>query len=354
VAEERQDILDAGAALPAGLEEDGAEHVHLKIRKALPARRIDKYLAQRFSHVSRNVIQGLIEEQAVRVNGRGVKCSYQLKAGDELDVILPPPPVSAITPEPIPLDVLYEDEDLLAVNKPADLIVHPARGNRGGTLANALAYYSASLSHVNGAFRPGIVHRLDRNTTGVIVVAKTDAAHWRLAHQFEHRLVRKEYLAVVHGTMELDGDVIDVPLGRHPTVWEKHAARPETGKEALTEYHVERQYRGYARVRVLPRTGRTHQIRVHLSLIKHPVAGDVLYGGKVVTVRQLADGRELPRPEEAGGRLGPDDVVLARQALHAARLELRHPVTGKRLVLEAPPPADLQLLLQLLERYRRG
>jgi 23S rRNA pseudouridine1911/1915/1917 synthase len=320
------------------VEEDGAEHVQLVIRRLLPMRRIDKYLAHRFPDFSRNMIQGLIQEQAVTVNGGAVKPSYQLRPGDKVDVILPPLPSNEIQPEPIPLEILYEDEHMLVVNKQPDLIVHPARGNRGGTLVNALAYYSESLSTVNGAFRPGVVHRLDRNTTGVIVVAKTDTAHWRLA--------------VVHGTLDLDADVIDMPLGRHPHVREKYAAMPDTGKHARTRYELQRQYRGYALVKVKPETGRTHQIRVHMALLKHPVVADTMYGGKMMTLEQLAQGQPLPGPGECGSELNPDEPVLARQALHAYQLEIRHPESGELMQLEAPLPQDMKRLLELLERYR--
>ncbi|MFC1782425.1 RluA family pseudouridine synthase [Planctomycetota bacterium] len=335
------------------LEDDGAQHFSLVIKRLLPHRRIDKYIQHRFPDFSRTLIQRLISEQAVSVDGRPVKPSYQLKAGDHVDLILPPPPTNRIEPEPIPLDVLYEDEHLLAVNKQAGLIVHPARGNSGGTLVNALVHYSDSLSSVNGQFRPGIVHRLDRHTTGVIIVAKTDTAHWRLAHQFEHRRVTKEYLAVVQGTMDLDADVIDIPLGRHPRVREKYAARPETGKSAFTKYELIRQFQGYALLMLTPKTGRTHQIRVHLSLIKHPIAADTIYGGKTMTLNQLALDQPLPLPPQPGCDLDPDAPVINRQALHAAKLTFRHPISKQPLTVEAPLPDDMKLLINLLQQYRQ-
>ena len=349
----QDDNLDGaaeGMALEA--EEDGAQHATLTIRRLLPNRRIDKYLRHRFPDFSRNIIQGLIREEAVTVNGKRTKSSYNLNPGDQVDLVLPPPPTNEIPPEDVPLDIVYEDEHMLAVNKQAHLVVHPARGNRGGTLVNGLVFYSNSLSTVNGDFRPGIVHRLDRNTTGIMVVAKTDTAHWRLAHQFEHRQTIKTYLAVVHGTLELNADVIDVKLGRHPRVRERYAARPESGKEATTLYEVEKQYRGYALVRLKPKTGRTHQLRVHMSVMKHPMVADVMYGGKTMTLSQLVDGAALPADAAGGGGLGPEDVVMERQALHAASLEIRHPVSGEPMRLEAPVPGDMRLLIDLLERYR--
>ncbi len=376
-------------------EEDGGRHVCLSIKRLLPTRRIDKYLRHRFPDFSRNIIQGLIQEQAVTVNGRAVKCSYQLKPGDDVDIMLPPPPTNEIVPEEIPLDIVYEDEYMLAINKQADLIVHPARGNRSGTLVNGLVHYSDSLSKVNGDFRPGIVHRLDRNTTGIIIVAKTDTAHWRLAHQFEHRLTRKVYTAVVHGTMDLDADQIDVPLGRHPRVREKYAARLDIGKEAVTRYELLKQYRGYALVKLMPKTGRTHQLRVHMSIIKHPIVSDTMYGGKSMTFAQLEQDQPLTKKvpsaflasrsalpidqsasstdqpvspidqtEPAGDStaavflpgnstaIDSKEKVISRQALHAAELYIRHPISGKELSLKAPLPNDMQLLIDMLERYR--
>ena len=377
-SETNADELDIQENVP---DEDGGQHSRLSIKRLLPTRRIDKYLRHRFPDFSRNIIQGLIHEQAVTVNGLAVKCSYQLKPGDDIDILLPPPPTNEIVPEDIPLDVVYEDEYMLAINKQADLIVHPARGNRSGTLVNALVNYSDSLSKVNGEFRPGIVHRLDRNTTGIIIVAKTDTAHWRLAHQFEHRLTRKVYIAVVHGTMDLDADQIDVPLGRHPRIREKYAARPDTGKEAVTRYELLKQYRGYALVKLMPKTGRTHQLRVHMSFIKHPIVSDIMYGGKSMTLAQLAQEQPVTKhvssalvsnqfalstdqTEPAGDSTeavdnlknssanGPNEHVISRQALHAAELYIRHPVSGKEMCLKAPLPDDMQRLIDLLEKYR--
>ncbi len=347
---ELDDVEDG--EISAQTEEDGAEHSTLVIRRLLPNRRIDKYLHHRFPEASRTLIQRLIKEEAVTVNDKPTKASYQLNPGDKVDIILPPPVTTEIPGEDIPLNIIYEDEYMLAINKQADLIIHPARGNRSGTMVNALVHYSNSLSMVNGDFRPGIVHRLDRNTTGVIVVAKTDTAHWRLAHQFEHRLTRKQYVAVVHGTMDLDSDLIDVPLGRHPRVREKYAARPDSGKEAVTVYEVMRQYQGYALMRLKPRTGRTHQLRVHMSISKHPIVSDTMYGGKTMTLAQLVGDCDRPGPGEPGGELGDDDIVIDRQALHAERLEIRHPISGEMMELVAPLPPDMQQLVDLLERYR--
>jgi len=209
-------------------------------------------------------------------------------------------------------------------------------------LVNALAFYSDKLSSGLGEFRPGIVHRLDRDTTGVMVVTKNDTAQWKIARQFERRQVKKTYLAVVHGTPELIADRINAPLGLHPKVREKYAIRPEIGKEAITFYEVLESFRGFSLLKMTPKTGRTHQIRVHLSYIKHPIVADDMYGGKLVYPWQLADaGPTVQQP------------IINRVALHAYTLEFKHPTTGEMMKFEAPVPKDMQNLLTMLRKYRK-
>jgi len=323
------------------LDEEGGQHLTLHVGHGIRQRRIDKYLQGRFGQFSRTMIQKIIKEEAVKVNGNSVKPSAQLKTGDIVDLILPPLPAREIAPENIPLNIIYEDDDIIIINKQADLIVHPARGNTHGTLANALAFHFDRLSAVSGELRPGIVHRLDRNTTGVMVVAKTDTAHWRISRQFENRQVKKSYLAIVHGTPELNSDVINKPLGVHPKVREKYAIRPEIGKEAITLYQVIESFKGFSLLLLLPKTGRTHQIRVHLSYIKHPIVGDDMYGGKLVYPWQLKNSQ--PTAEEP---------IISRCALHAATLEFNHPTTGEIMKFEAPLPPDMQNCLELLRTHR--
>ncbi|MFH1615775.1 MAG: RluA family pseudouridine synthase [Planctomycetota bacterium] len=320
---------------------EGGEHLRFYVGHGIRERRLDKYLHGRFGNLSRTTIQKLIREEGVTVNNNAVKPSFKLSPHDEVDLILPPPEIKEIIAEDIPLDVVYEDEAIIVINKQADLIVHPARGNTHGTLVNALAYYAGELSTAGGDFRPGIVHRLDRNTTGVMVVAKTDTAHWRISHQFEQRKVSKTYLAIVHGVPELDADRISMPLGVHPKVREKYAIRPEIGREAITFYEVVERFRGYCLLKITPKTGRTHQIRVHLSYIKHPIVGDDMYGGKEVYRWQLED-REAKAEEP----------LIGRCALHAQQIEFNHPETGRRMSFEAPLPADMQNLLEELRRHR--
>jgi 23S rRNA pseudouridine1911/1915/1917 synthase len=323
------------------LEENGPEHMQLHVGHGIRERRIDKYLQGRFGQFSRTTIQKIIKEEAVKVNGRPVKPSMGLSPGDIIDLILPPLPVKELIPEDIPLNIIYEDDDIIVLNKQADLIVHPARGNTHGTLVNALAFHSEKLSKGSGEFRPGIVHRLDRNTTGVMVVAKTDTAHWRISHQFEYRQTKKTYLAIAHGVPELTADVINKPLGVHPKIREKYAIRPEMGKEAVTFYEVMEAFKGFSLLKLSPKTGRTHQIRVHLSYIKHPIIADDMYGGKLVYPWQLKN-------EEAVA----EDPIISRCALHAYTLEFKHPITNEPMSFTAELPPDMKNCLEMLRQYR--
>jgi 23S rRNA pseudouridine1911/1915/1917 synthase len=312
------------------------------VGNSIKERRVDKYLHGRYHNYSRVMIQEIIKAGAVKVNGKIVKPSFKLSPGDEIELTLPELPSKEILPEDISLDIIYEDDDIIVLNKQADMVVHPARGNTHGTLVNALAFYSDKLSSGLGEFRPGIVHRLDRNTTGVMVVTKNDSAQWKVAKQFERRQMKKSYLAVVHGVPELMADRINAPLGLHPRMREKYAIRPEIGKEAITFYETIESFRGFSLLKMTPKTGRTHQIRVHLLYIKHPIVGDDMYGGKLVYPWQLQDGE--PAVEEP---------VINRVALHAHTLEFKHPTTEKQVKFEAPLPADMQKLLDMLRKYRK-
>ena len=314
----------------------------IRVGNSIKERRVDKYLHGRYNNYSRVMIQEIIKAGAVEVNGKIVKPSFKLSPGDKIELTLPELPSKEILPEDISLDIIYEDDDIIVLNKQANMIVHPARGNTHGTLVNALAFYSDKLSSGLGEFRPGIVHRLDRDTTGVMVVTKNDSAQWKVAKQFERRQMKKSYLAIVHGTPELMADRINAPLGLHPRAREKYAIRPEIGKEAITFYETIESFRGFSLLKMTPKTGRTHQIRVHLSYIKHPIVGDDMYGGKLVYPWQLQDGE--PAVEEP---------VINRVALHAHTLEFKHPTTEKQVKFEAPLPEDMQRLLDMLRKYRK-
>lgn len=348
-ADDDDDVVLSDALLerPLDTDSDEAQHVTLYVRRRLPGRRLDKYLHGRFPRMSRTLIQRLIKHGVITVNKKPTKASYEPDGGDRIDLTIPPPEPYDVIPEEIPLDILYEDDHLIAINKQKGLIVHPSKGTQRGTIANGLAFYAKSLSRGDDPFRPGIVHRLDKNTTGVMLVAKTDEAHWRLSLQFERRTVRKTYLGVVEGSPDLDGDVIDAPLAVHPTIKDRYVVPGMTAKlanklskEAITEYEVVERFRGYALVHMHPRTGRTHQLRVHMSYIGHPMAGDTFYGGHHVSELSLTGA-------------GSDAPLTNQQALHAYRIRFSHPITEKPTQFEAPPPAELATLIRLLREHRR-
>jgi len=311
------------------------------VKARMVGKRIDAYLSSRYPDYSRSVMQKVIDADAVLVNGQIVKASYKVRLDDVIRVWLPELADDAPVPEDIPLEVVYDDPAFTVVNKPAGMVVHPAKGHWSGTLVNALQFHYDTLSTVSGEHRPGIVHRLDRDTTGLLLVAKDDQAHRKLAAQFEQRTIRKEYLALVSGVPDRDRDSVERPIGFHPTYREKMAIRtPEDGgKEAATFYEVIERFRGHAFVRCKPKTGRTHQIRVHLAHVGHPIVADKAYSGR--------DRLTL------GDLLGPgtpdaDRVLIDRQALHAHTLRLTHPVTGAPLEFVAPLPADMTRTLEAM------
>jgi 23S rRNA pseudouridine1911/1915/1917 synthase len=328
---ENVEDLDA-ADTPDSTEEADVLHFHFKASKT-QTRRIDQFLVDRLAWLSRSAVQRLIDEDLVKVNGKPTKASYKIKTGDVVDMVAPPQPVNDLIPEPIPLDIIYEDEHFLALNKQADLIVHPARGRWSGTLVNGLVYYGEKWSTAGGHWRPGILHRLDRNTTGMMLVAKSDEAHWRLARQFENRTIQKTYMAVVHGVPELLADVIDMPIGKDRYAREKQAVRKieNGGRPAVTRYEVQKTFnhagQTYSLVKLTPKTGRTHQLRVHMMAVGYPMVGDTTYGGRVF--------------ESAGFK-------FQRQALHAAEISFIHPGTLNQMTLQAPMAADMRELMAIL------
>ena len=330
---------------PVPVDEEEAEHVRLRVRRRKPGRRLDKYLHGRFPRMSRTLIQRLIRQGAITVNNRPTKASYEPAADDVIELLIPPPEPFDVVPEDIPLDVIYEDDYLLAIDKQAGLICHPARAGQTGTVVNALAFYANRLSHGTDPFRPGIVHRLDKNTTGVMLVAKSDEAHWRLALQFEKRTIQKTYLGIVEGVPELDEDVIDKPLAAHPRIKDRYivpglSVRKDLYKQAVTRYKVMRRYRGFAVVEMYPRTGRTHQLRVHMSFIGHPMLGDTSYGGHPFSTRDVTGE-------------GSTEPLIAHQSLHAHRIRFVHPIHETTTEIEAPLPASIQRIIGLLEAHRR-
>lgn len=317
--------------------------IQLQVGNALKERRLDKYLHGRFRNYSRVMIQAIIKAGSVKVNGKIAKPSLKLSPADKIELALPPElPKKEIQPENIPLDIIYEDDDIVILNKSQEMIVHPARSNTSGTLVNALAYHFDQLSSGLGELRPGIVHRLDKNTTGVMVVTKNDTAQWKIAKQFQNRQTKKTYLAIVHGCPQLDADRIKASIGIHPNQREKSAVREDIGKEAITFYEVLEKFRGFSLLKLRIVTGRTHQIRVHLTHIKHPIVADDMYGGKLVYPWQLKDAQQII-----------EEPIITRPALHANTLEFKHPTTEQIVKFEAPLPDDMQNLLGMLRQYRK-
>jgi len=304
---------------------------NLVVDPDLAGERVDKFLAsiERLG-LSRSQIQQLIGDSLVKVNGDVVKPSYTVQPGDEIWVGKPEPREATLVAQDMPLDIVYEDSDLLVVNKQPGLVVHPAPGHPRGTLVNALLSYCDDLQGVGDELRPGIVHRLDKDTTGVLVVAKNDESHRALSRALAARRVHRVYLALVHGSPAVNTGLVDAPIGRHPRDRKRMAVNTSRGREARTYFEVRERLGDYALIECRLETGRTHQIRVHMAYIGHPVVGDPVYGPS------------------------PPHFSLTRQLLHAHRLEFRHPKTGEKVAAEAPLPGDMARILELLREKMRG
>ena len=289
--------------------------------------RVDKFLSSNLEFLSRSYIQKMIGEQRVTVKGRMVKANYVLSAGDEIEFCIPPSVEPQILPQDIPLDILYEDEDVIVVNKPKGMVVHPSSGHYSDTLVNALLFHCrSSLSGINGVMRPGIVHRIDKDTTGSIIACKNDFAHESIAKQLKEHTILRRYRAICMGRLKEDEYTINAPIGRHPTERKKMAINYKNGKEAVTHYRVLERFRNYTYVECQLETGRTHQIRVHFSSMHHPLLGDEVYGPK-----------ENP-------------FHLEGQTLHAMILGFDHPATGEYMEFSAPLPEYFEKLLKKLPK----
>jgi 23S rRNA pseudouridine1911/1915/1917 synthase len=330
---------------PDDLAADDDRLLELTVKHKTEGGRLDQYLAGQLADLSRSLIQKAIEAGEVTVNGAAAKASYKVRFGDRIRLRLPEPTHPTPVPEDIPLEVLYEDDYLALINKPYAMVVHPAKGHWSGTLVNALQFRFAHLSGVNGDYRPGIVHRLDRDTSGVILVAKEEETHRDLAMQFERRKIFKEYVAITQGVLDRDSDYVELRIARHPHEREKMmtTGEEEEGKEACSFYEVIERFRGYTFCRISPRTGRTHQIRVHLASVDCPVLADKLYSGRdCLRLSDLVPGLDA----------AADEVLMPRQALHAHRLRFWHPRLHRVIEAEAPLPPDFVRTLEALRRYR--
>lgn len=307
----------------AGEGETFMSQISLQADETYMDERLDKFLSAMLPDQSRSYLQKIIKDGNVLVNGEPKKSSYRLEDGDEVTADLPELKSPDIEPENIPLDILYEDDSILMVNKPKGMVVHPSAGHYTGTLVNAVLWHcQGQLSGINGVSRPGIVHRIDKDTTGVLVVCKNDAAHNAVAAQLKEHSITRKYRAIVHGVIKEDEGTVDEPIGRHPTERKKMASGVKNGKRAVTHYRVLERFQGYTYVECQLETGRTHQIRVHMASIHHPLLGDTVYGP------------------------AKDSHHLEGQTLHAMVLGLIHPVTGEYLEVEAPLPEYFENLLK--------
>jgi 23S rRNA pseudouridine1911/1915/1917 synthase len=294
--------------------------------------RLDRFLATHLSDISRTHVQSLINEGRVLVNGRAKKPSYKLEAGETVEVKIPPPPLPGVEAENIPLDILYQDADVAVVNKPAGMIVHPGAGADSGTLVAALLHRfdgGKGLSMVGGPLRPGIVHRIDKGTSGALLIARTDMAHLKLVEDFRERRIQKTYVALLHGKLKGESGRIELPISRDIRRRSRMTARRREGREARTDWKIRMRVGNFSLIEADLHTGRTHQIRVHFSALGCPVVGDTVYGA--------------PRQERVGNELMP---VLERNFLHAARIAFMHPRSGKRIECRAPLPSELVLYVQ--------
>ncbi|NBK93271.1 RluA family pseudouridine synthase [bacterium 1XD21-13] len=290
--------------------------------------RMDRYLAEQLPELSRSYVQKLIKDGAVLLGGRAVKANYKVNPGDVIELELPAAVEPAIEPEELPLDILYEDSDVIFINKPKDMVVHPSPGHTTGTLVNGLLYHCrGELSGINGVMRPGIVHRIDKDTTGVLIVCKNDRAHSVVAEQLKEHTITRRYRAIVWGVLKENEGTVDAPIGRHPVDRKRMAVVPRGGKQAVTHYRVLERIDRFTYIECQLETGRTHQIRVHMASIGHPLLGDEVYGR------------------------GRSPFGLQGQALHAMVLGIVHPSTGAYLEVEAPLP---EYFVELLERLGKG
>ncbi len=299
----------------------------IKLTADCSGERIDRFLSENLENLSRSYIQKLLKDEKITVNQKSAKANYKINENDEIDILIPDPEILDILPEEIPLDILYEDSDILVVNKPKGMVVHPAPGHYSHTLVNAVMYHCEhNLSGINGVLRPGIVHRIDMDTTGSLLICKNDKAHQIIADQLKEHSITRRYHAIVHGNLKEDIGTIEAPIGRHPIDRKKMSTKAKNGKPAVTHYKVLHRFCNYTYIECELETGRTHQIRVHMASIGHPILGDRLYGPSKCPFK------------------------LQGQTLHAKILGVIHPSTGKYIEFDAPLPEYFEKLLNQLEK----
>ncbi len=301
--------------------------IRYEVDPGLKPERLDTFISLK-SNLTRSYIQKLLREKMVEVNSRKEKNSYRVRGGDIIELSIPEQPKNELTPEDIPLDVLWEDDHIIVINKPPNMVIYPAAGNKSGTLMNAVTARCKTLSSVGAPIRPGVVHRLDKDTSGVIVIAKDDPSYYSLAQQFKNREVQKEYIALLHGSLQENKGEITAPIGRSLSDRKKMSTKTRAGKEAVTKFEVIKRLGPATLVRVRIITGRTHQIRVHFASISNPVLGDTVYGRKTSL------------------RIGNRTVIFNRQMLHAQSLQLTHPTRGDNLNFTTPVPEDMQQAIE--------
>jgi 23S rRNA pseudouridine1911/1915/1917 synthase len=311
----------------------------IRVKPSDQGKRLDVLVASFLSDCTRTFAAGLIGAEHIRVDGQPKKPGYRVKSGQRISGVIPPPVPVEFKPEPIPIDILYEDDHVIVVNKQAGLVVHPAAGHFSGTLVNGLLYHCPDLGGIGGELRPGIVHRLDKDTSGILVVAKHDAVHTNLSRQFKSRKIQKQYLALVHGNMKKATGSIKLPIGRHPVDRKRMSTVSPRGRTAETHWSVKEQFQGVTLLEVDLKTGRTHQIRVHCAALHHPIVGD-----KVYRPRKLE--KTIARDHLQSDKILQVLKSVKRQMLHAWRLSFRHPHTGKEASFESPLPEDMAAIIQ--------
>jgi len=314
----------------------------IQVEEKVEGKRIDLFLSETIPNLSRSQAKKLIKEKTILLNQKPTKPSVHLKIGDIISGFLPSPEPISLKPEPIPLKILYEDSSIIVVDKPPGMVVHPAYGHPTGTMVNALLYHCKDLRGINGAIRPGIVHRLDKGTSGVMVIAKDDESYHQLIRQFKDRTVEKVYIAIVYGSFQKDDGIIDCEIGRHPIERKRMSTKTKKGRSAITFWRVTEKLDNFSLLEIRPRTGRTHQIRVHLSAFGHPILGDPLYGrkGKIGSIQNPIIRECLKR--------------MHRPALHSYSISFNHPKTGQRVEFYAPIPEDMRELLECLRSQKEG